>query len=129
MQTLLFLSEGGLHLSSCTPIGKYRYLAPWKLPWISTTIAVGRPDNNQNHCRTGEECECEELLHLRRGTPLACRVMCFASSSFTHLKKFNFLFQHLHEMPYLQRKVLSKLQIYHHFGVSPCIHTFQCLPL
>ena len=27
----------------------------------------GRPDDKQNHCRTGEEYECE-----RRGLPLAC---------------------------------------------------------
>ena len=23
----------------------------------STTVAVSRPDNKQNHCKTGEECE------------------------------------------------------------------------
>ena len=28
----------------------------------------------------GEECECEELC-LKRGSSLACRVMCFVSSS------------------------------------------------
>ena len=48
----------------------------------STTIAIGRPDNKQNCCRTGEDCECEcEELHFRRGSPLACGVMCFVSSS------------------------------------------------
>ena len=31
-----------------------------------------------DHCGTGKECESEEL-HFRRGLPLACRVMCFAS--------------------------------------------------
>ena len=41
----------------------------------STTVAVGRPDK-QNRCRTEE---CEEL-HLRRGSPLACGVIGFASS-------------------------------------------------
>ena len=40
----------------------------------STTIAVGRPDNKQNHCGTREECECEEL-RFRRGSPLVCEVM------------------------------------------------------
>ena len=44
------------------------------------TIIIGKPDNKQNGCGTGEECECEEL-RLRRGFPLACRVMCFARSS------------------------------------------------
>ena len=39
-------------------------------------VAVGRPDNKQTHCGTGEVCESEELC-LRRGFPLACRVMCF----------------------------------------------------
>ena len=34
----------------------------------------------QNHCRTGEECECE-FFHLRRGLPLVCGVMCSVSSS------------------------------------------------
>ena len=37
----------------------------------------------QNRCKTGEECECEEL-RFRRGSPLACRVMCFASYSLLH---------------------------------------------
>ena len=32
----------------------------------------------QNHCRTGEEYECEELS-LRRGLPLPCGVMGFAA--------------------------------------------------
>ena len=41
----------------------------------------GRPDNKQNHCGTGEECECDEL-RSRRGLPSACGVMGFASSSF-----------------------------------------------
>ena len=40
----------------------------------STTVAVGRPDNKQNHCRTGEECECEEL-RLRRGLTLVAIAM------------------------------------------------------
>ena len=46
---------------------------------ILKTVADGRPDNKQNRCRTGEECEC----HLRRGSPIACGVMCFVSSSFS----------------------------------------------
>ena len=32
-----------------------------------TTVAVGRPDSKLNHCRTGEECKCEEL-RLRKGS-------------------------------------------------------------
>ena len=48
----------------------------------STTIAIGRPDDKQNHCRNGEEFEYEEL-HLRKGSPFACRVMYFVNSSFT----------------------------------------------
>ena len=32
-----------------------------------------RADDKQNHCRTTNECECEELC-LIRGTPLACGV-------------------------------------------------------
>ena len=43
------------------------------------TITVGRPDDKQSHCRTGEECECEELRF--RGSPLACGVMCSVSSN------------------------------------------------
>ena len=46
-------------------------------------LAVGRPGDGQNHCRTGKECECE-VLCLRRGSPLACWVMCFVSSSSCH---------------------------------------------
>ena len=34
-------------------------------------ITIGRPDNKQNRCRTGEEGECEELC-FRRSSPLAC---------------------------------------------------------
>ena len=37
-------------------------------------VTVGRPDDKQNHCRTGEEFECEKLRF--RGSPLACGVMC-----------------------------------------------------
>ena len=35
-------------------IGKYRHLVncPWKWPREHTTVAVGRPDNKQNRCRT-----------------------------------------------------------------------------
>ena len=68
------------------PIGKYRHLVnqPWNLPLKvslkTTTIAVGRPDNKQNRCRTGEECECEEL-RLRKGFAISCGIMGFASSS------------------------------------------------
>ena len=36
-----------------------------------------RPDNKQSCCRTGEEC----YRGLRRGSPLMCGVMGFASSS------------------------------------------------
>ena len=40
----------------------------------------------QSHSGTGEECECEELC-LRRGSPLACRVIC--SSSCMNLYNFS----------------------------------------
>ena len=61
---------------------KYHHLAnwSWNSPWKSTTVAVSRSDNKQNCCGTGEECECEELC-LRKSSPLACRVMLFATSS------------------------------------------------
>ena len=70
-------------LRSEYPIGKYCHLVinlGTCLGNKSTTVAVGRPDNKQNRCRTGEECECEEF-RLGRGSPLACGVMCFVSSS------------------------------------------------
>ena len=68
MCTMLFLSEGWHNYSHT-------------LLWKSTTVTIsGRPENKQNHCGTGEECKCEEL-RLRRGSSLACRAMCFASSS------------------------------------------------
>ena len=60
-------------LQSHTPIGKVS-------SFRALPSAIGRPDNKQNGCGTGGECECEELC-LRRGSLLACRVMCFASSS------------------------------------------------
>ena len=41
------------------------------LPFLSTS----------NGCGTGEECESEDL-RLTRGSPLACRLMCFASFCF-----------------------------------------------
>ena len=45
------------------------------------TVAVGRRDDMQNRCRTGEECEDEEL-YLRRGSPLVCGIICFVTSSY-----------------------------------------------
>ena len=71
---------------SLNSIGMYRHLVntmelAWKKYCKSTLPSPGRPDDKQNHCRTGEECECEQF-HLRRGSPLACGVMCFVSSSF-----------------------------------------------
>ena len=40
---------------------------------VEFIVTVGRPDDKQNHCRTGEEFECEKLRF--RGSPLACGVM------------------------------------------------------
>ena len=61
-----------------------------------TKSTLSRPDNKQNRCRTGEECE---ELCLRTGSLLACGVMCFVSSSFfcvlmhmIRLRKYNSLF-------------------------------------
>ena len=48
---------------------------------MSTSRPLADHKNKQNHCRTREECECKELS-LRRGSPLACGVMCFVNSSF-----------------------------------------------
>ena len=47
---------------------------------MRTTVVVALADqtNKQNHCGTGEECD---ELRLRRGSSLACEVMCLASSS------------------------------------------------
>ena len=70
MHTFLYLSEGWHKLRSQNPIGKYRHLVNW--PWNPrehTTVAIGRPDNMQNRCRTGGKCECEEH-RLRRVLPL-----------------------------------------------------------
>ena len=62
------------HLWSHIPIGKYHLLELT----LEFALVVDKPDNKQNHCGTGEECECEEL---RRGPPLACVVTYFASTS------------------------------------------------
>ena len=65
------------------PIGKYRHLAIdfGTSLGSKSTVAVGRPNNKQNCCKSGEECECEEL-RFRRGSPvIVCEVMGFASSS------------------------------------------------
>ena len=76
-------------LQSLNSIGKYRHLVKSSLGSNEHyTVAVGRPDDKQNRCRTGDECECEEL-RLRRGSPLAygvisVRGMCFVSSSSIH---------------------------------------------
>ena len=42
----------------------------------SHSVAVGRPDNQQNRCRTGNV-----RSSGSRGSSLACGVMCFVSSS------------------------------------------------
>ena len=47
---------------------------------MSTTVAVGRLTTSTIVAEPEEESECEEL-RLRRYSPLACRVMCFASSN------------------------------------------------
>ena len=40
-------------------------------------IAVGRPDNKQNCCRTGDECECEETpLENRFAISMRDTVLC-----------------------------------------------------
>ena len=73
------------HLLSFNPNTKCRHLVydlGTSLGSKSTIVAVGRPDKNQYHCRTGEECEREEL-RLIRSSPLACGVMCSVSSSYT----------------------------------------------
>ena len=43
-----------------------------------TTAAVCRPDNKQNRCKLGKY----EELHFRSGSPLVCRVMGIACSSY-----------------------------------------------
>ena len=65
----------------------------------STTVTIGRPDNKQSRCRTGEECECEELC-LRRGSPLVCRIICFVKAQVIHLPMYlgNLHLQNLHQM-------------------------------
>ena len=44
----------------------------------ASTVAVGRPDNKQNSCKMGKN----EELRFRKGSPLVCRVMGIACSSY-----------------------------------------------
>ena len=53
----------------CDPQKSLNGILAVDLPFQTLAVTIGRPDNKQNHCRTGEECECEEF-HLRKGLPL-----------------------------------------------------------
>ena len=70
-------------MCSFAPVQAVHSAFLWVLVICSTVsveqyiVAVDRPGNKQNRCRTEEEYECEEL-RLRRGSPLVCRgnVLC-----------------------------------------------------
>ena len=63
-------------MTSHNSFGKYRHLdCLWNLP---RNVALPLADQTSRIVAELEKSECEEL-HLRRGSPLACGVMCFVS--------------------------------------------------